>query len=427
MKCEISKRCGSCQYIHMDYALQLQKKQEYCQKLFLQFKVHPVVGMKHPYAYRNKVIVAFNQQYEFGLYEESSHKIVPMQTCLLHDEETHKVLSKIQSLFRKYRMSIYDERKKKGLIKHVLIRRGIMTNQTLVALVATDSVFKGSKNFCNELVKACPSVKTIVLNVNKRQTSVVLSDVEKTLYGKGFIVDELCGLTFKISARSFYQINHDQCVKLYQKVKELLNPQKNQIVLDTYCGIGTIGMSIADSVQQVIGVELNRDAYHDALNNAKMNHIDNIRFVNEDATEFMKHMASLRQHVDSVIMDPPRAGSTKEFIESIRILKPQTVVYVSCDPSTQARDLKWFKDIGYLAKDVYLYDMFPHTEHVETVVLLSHKKPECSQCGRRIETAEETSDTRKGRSNQRCTSVFCSDIKLYLQSNISYIAVYSFI
>lgn len=374
MKCDISKRCGSCQYINMDYHRQLVKKQEECQKLFPHLNVHSVEGMEHPYEYRNKVIVAFNQKYEYGLYEESSHKIVPTQKCLLHDEETHKILSKIQSLFRKYRMSIYDEKKNRGFMKHVLIRRAVSTNQTLVVLVATDGMFKGSKNFCQELVKACPTVKSIVLNVNKRQTSVVLSDNEKVLYGKGFIVDELCGLTFKISARSFYQINHEQCVKLYAKVKELLNPQKDEIILDTYCGIGTIGMSVADKCQEVIGVELNKDAYKDALNNAKMNHIDNVRFINDDATEFMIQMANKHQSVDSIIMDPPRAGSTKEFIHSIKVLQPKKVVYVSCDPITQARDLKWFKEIGYQTSDVYLYDMFPHTGHVETVVLLSKLK-----------------------------------------------------
>ncbi len=371
MNCQIRKRCGSCQYIDIDYSQQLIKKKQYCQQLFPKLHVHSVEGMENPYAYRNKVIVAFNQKYEYGLYEESSHRIVPMQKCLLHDEQTHQVLSKIQSLFKRYHMSIYDEQKKRGFLKHVLIRRAVETNQTLVVLVGTDSLFKGSKNFCQELVKACPHVQSIVLNINKRQTSIVLSQQEKVLYGKGFIVDKLCGLSFKISAQSFYQINHYQCEKLYAKVAELLKAQENQIVLDTYCGIGTIGMSIAKNVKQVIGVERNRDAYKDALNNAKMNHIDNISFYNEDATAFIQKLAQSSQHIDSIIMDPPRSGSTKEFIDAVGILKPQNVVYVSCDPTTQARDLKWFQQIGYQAKDVYLYDMFPHTEHVESIILLS--------------------------------------------------------
>lgn len=376
MRCKVSQKCGSCRYIEKDYDWQLQEKQKICQKLFRDFslKVHPVVGMNDPFGYRNKVIVAFNQQYQYGLYEESTHKIVPVQQCLLHDDETNHILSEIQSLLKRYRVSIYDEKRRKGFLKHVLIRRAVTTHQTLVVLVVSDVVFKGSKNFCQELVKKCPSVKSIVLNVNKRQTSVVLAKQEKVLYGKGFIVDELCGLSFKISAQSFYQINHEQCTKLYQKVNELADIKDYQVVLDTYCGIGTIGMSVASRAKEVIGVELNTEAYKDAINNAKMNKIHNIRFYNQDATEFMKLMAQQEKSVDCVIMDPPRSGSTKEFIQAIQVLKPEKVVYVSCDPTTQVRDLKWFKDIGYICKDVYLYDMFPHTEHVECVCLLTRNK-----------------------------------------------------
>lgn len=377
MKCKVSHQCGSCQYIDIDYQKQLQKKYDYYQKLYKDFhvQVHSINGMQNPYAYRNKVIVAFNQKYEYGLYEEESHKIVPIKTCLLHDEETHHVLDQLQYLFRKYRISIYDNKKRKGFLRHVLIRRAIQTNQTLVVLVVNDSLFKGSKHFCQELIKACPSVKSIVLNINKRQTSIVLSQQEKVLYGKGFIVDELCGLTFKISAQSFYQINHQQCTKLYQKVIQLLDAKENDIVLDTYCGIGTIGMILASYVKSVVGVELNSQAYKDAINNAKMNHIQNIRFYNQDATEFMKKQASLDMKYDCVIMDPPRAGSTQEFIQAIRILNPKHVVYVSCDPHTQVRDLKEFRKIGYSFKEVYLYDMFPHTQHVECVVLMSKVNP----------------------------------------------------
>lgn len=376
MKCEISRQCGSCQYIEMDYQKQLIKKQEDCKKLFRNEKlmIHPVVGMEEPYGYRNKVIVAFKHDYSYGLYEEGSHKIVKMRQCLLHDEQTHEVLNKISQLLKKYRVSIYDDKRHKGFLRHVLIRRAVKTNQTLVVLVATEAIMRGSKNFCNELIKTCPHVKSIVLNVNKRKTSVVLSKEEKVLYGKGFVVDELCGLTFKISAQSFYQINLHQCEKLYQKVIELLDASNDAVVMDTYCGIGTIGMTLANHVKEVVGVEMNREAYKDALNNAKMNKINNIHFYNDDATAFMKKAALQHQRVDCVIMDPPRDGSTKEFIQSLAILKPKTVVYVSCNPQTQVRDLQWLKEVGYHSKDVYLYDMFPHTAHVETVVLLSKLK-----------------------------------------------------
>jgi 23S rRNA (uracil1939-C5)-methyltransferase len=376
MKCRISRQCGGCQYIQDDYADTLKKKYQTCQQLYKNFDahVHPVVGMDHPYEYRNKVIVAFNSKYEYGLYEEQSHRIIPIQQCPLHDQETHHTLQQIQRLLKKYHVSIYDFKRNKGFLRHVLIRRAVQTHQTLVTLVVNGDMMRGSKNFCNELVKQCPTVKGIVLNINKRQTSVVLSKNEKVLYGKGFIVDELCGLTFKISSQSFYQINHEQCVKLYQKVIDLCSLHKYDVVLDTYCGIGTIGMTIASHVQQVIGVELNKEAYKDALNNAKMNHIDNIYFYNQDATEFMQTVSSENKRIDCVILDPPRAGTTKEFIKAIQFLKPQSVIYVSCDPHTQVRDLKEFQKIGYDFEDVYLYDMFPFTEHVETVVLMSKVK-----------------------------------------------------
>lgn len=373
MNCQVNKKCGSCQYIEMKYDKQLQLKYEEYKDIYKDFhvKIHPIQGMKNPYGYRNKVIVAFNQKYEYGLYEENSHRIVPIQKCLLHDQETHDVLNQLQLLFKKNRISIYDSKRKRGLLKHVLIRRAVSTNQTLVVLVVNEPMFKGSKRFCQELTNKCPTVKSVVLNINSRQTSVVLSKNEKVLYGKGFIVDELCGLTFKISAQSFYQINHSQCEKLYQKVIDLLDVKKEDTILDTYCGIGTIGMVVSKYVDRVIGVELNKEAYKDALNNAKMNRIENIKFYNDDATEFMKKQVALNQKVDGVIMDPPRAGSTKEFIHAIQVLNPRYVIYVSCDPHTQVNDLKEFQKIGYSFKDVYLYDMFPHTQHVECVVLLT--------------------------------------------------------
>lgn len=368
MKCNISKQCGSCQYIDMDYQSQLKLKQENIQKLFPYKQVHIPIGMDNPYGYRNKVIVAFNQKYEYGLYEENSHRIIPFYTCLLHDNETNHILKVIQTLFRENHYSIYDKNKNRGLIRHVLIRRAVKTNQTLVVLVCNNKVFPGSKKFCQMLVKSCPSVKSVVMNINQRNTSIVLGNKENILYGKGFVVDELCGLTYKISASSFYQINHEQCEKLYHKAIELLNPKKNDIVLDTYCGIGTIGMSLAHQVSKVIGVEMNKQAYYDAMNNAKMNHLSNIHFYNEDATLFMqKH---INDHIDAIIMDPPRSGSTPEFIQAACVMKPRVIVYISCDPSTQARDLKIFQKYHYDTKEVYLFDMFPHTKHTESILLL---------------------------------------------------------
>lgn len=224
---------------------------------------------------------------------------------------------------------------------------------------------------CNELIKNFPSIKTVVLNVNKRKTSVVLGNEEKILYGKGFIVDELCGLKFKISPKSFYQINHQQCELLYSKALDLLNLTGQERIIDAYCGIGTIGMIVANRTKEVTGVELNKDAVKDAINNAKMNKIENIKFINDDASAFMIKLAKQKQKVDCVIMDPPRSGSTQEFMDAVKILNPKQVVYISCDPSTQVRDIKYFAKIGYRGEVMYPVDMFPHTSHVETVALLS--------------------------------------------------------
>lgn len=381
MKCLIEKKCGSCKYINIDYNKQLEIKKEYCNELLKKhdlsmYKVEDIVGMPYPYEYRNKIIIAFNQKYEFGFYEEDSHKIVPYNRCLLHEELSDQIIKKIQSLLKRYRVSIYDENRRKGLLRHVLIRRAIITNQTMVVLVCNENVFKGSKNFCNELIKSFPSIKTVVLNVNRRKTSIVLGNEEKVLYGKGFIVDELCGLKFKISPRSFYQINHEQCEKLYNKALSLLELKKNDTVIDAYCGIGTIGMIAAKSVKEVIGVELNKDAIKDANNNAKMNKINNIRFINDDASDFMVKLAKNKHNIDCVIMDPPRSGSTKEFMDAIRILNPKKVVYISCDPSSQVRDIKYFAKLGYRGNVLYPFDMFPQTSHVETVVLLSRTTPD---------------------------------------------------
>ena len=374
MKCDIAKKCGSCQFINQGYVKSLEYKNEECKKIFkdLKVNVHPVFGMEDPYYYRNKTIIAFDKTYNYGLYEENSHRIIPYKSCLIHDQETDAIISKIAVLFRKYRVSIYDPQRRRGEIRHILIRRAVKTNQTLVVIVSNEAIFKGSKNFCNQLVKAFPSIKSIVLNTNKRQTSIVLGEQEKVLFGKGFIVDELCGMTFKISPRSFYQINHDQCEALYSKALSLITV-KDPKIMDTYCGIGTIGLIASKNAKQVIGVELNKDAVKDAKLNKTFNKVENIKFIQGDATEFMVEAAKQKLDVDVIIMDPPRSGSTETFIKAAVSLKPQEIVYVSCDPHTQVRDLKLFRKLGYDFKDVYPYDMFPFTSHVETVCLLGRE------------------------------------------------------
>lgn len=382
--CDVFKACGSCQYMGIDYQEQLKKKTDYVKKLLkdarlTNIEVAPCHPSKNEIGYRNKVIVAFDNNYNYGLYEEGSHRIVPYQRCLIHDEVSDKIIKYLQGMFKKYRVSIYDKKRRRGLLRHVLIRRAVATNETMVVIVSNEDEFKGSKNLCQGLIKAFPSVKTVVLNINKRDTSIVLGDKEKVLYGKGFIVDKLSGLSFKISSKSFYQINHDQCEELYSFGLGLLSADSNTVLLDTYSGIGTIGMIASNKVKEVISVELNRDAYQDGINNAKANKINNIRFYNDDATKFMVKQAQMSNKVDIVIMDPPRAGSTPEFIQSVGKLQPREVLYISCDPKTQVRDILEFQKYGYYTKIIYPFDMFPQTEHVETVVLMcaSSKAGKC--------------------------------------------------
>lgn len=380
--CGIYAACGSCHLMHGDYATQLQ-----CKKAMVkgwlrktpvsELRVHDVIGMKEPYAYRNKIIVGFQKDrqrhIQAGFYEEFSHRIVPFTHCLLHDEGMDKIIQTIVALMEKMRIEPYDEDRRRGLFRHVLLRRGTLSKQIMVVLVVSTNTFPARKNFVSALRNAHPEITTIIQNVNARRTSVVLGEEERVLYGKGYIEDTLCGYSYQISPRSFYQINHDQCEVLYEKALSMLSLTGKEVLLDAYCGIGTIGMSAAAKVKQVIGVESNQKAVKDAIDNAKRNQVRNIRFVCQDASKFMTQAAMKRENIDVVVMDPPRSGSTEEFMDACAKLKPRQIVYISCDPRTQIRDLAYFKKLGYIGKDMFLVDMFPNTMHVESVVLIQRK------------------------------------------------------
>ena len=240
----------------------------------------------------------------------------------------------------------------------------------MVILVLGTPIFPSKNNFVKALRKIHPEITTVVQNVNNRGTSMVLGDKENVLYGPGFIVDELCGKKFRISSKSFYQINPVQTEKLYDLAIKAAKMTGKETVIDAYCGIGTIGIAAASGAKEVIGVELNKDAVRDAGTNAKMNKVNNIRFYNNDAGKFMVQMASQGAKVDVVFMDPPRSGSTEEFVNAVATLAPKRVVYVSCRPDTLARDLVWFKKKGYQAEEAWAVDMFPMTAHTEAVVAL---------------------------------------------------------
>ena len=384
MDCKLrAKNCGGCPMLGMDYAAQLKQKEDAVKKLLGKFgPVNAIRGAENPYHYRNKVISTFTTGWggklTSGIYAANSHKVLPVESCLLQDEVLDKTMLAVRAAANACHYQPYDEDKGTGLLRHCLLRRGVVTGQVMVVLVTAQPVLPGAKNFVKALLaeakKQDVTITTVVQNVNPRKTSVVLGDMEKVLYGKGFILDELCGKTYALSPRSFYQINHAQTEVLYGLAVEAAHLTGKEVVLDAYCGIGTIGLTAADHAKQVVGVEVNRDAVHDAIGNAKHNGVKNARFFAADATKWISEAAAAGERADVIFMDPPREGSTPQFIDSVARMAPKRVAYVSCNPVTLARDLELLTKKGYKVESSTPVDMFPHSEHVETVVLLSHKK-----------------------------------------------------
>ena len=378
--CPLASKCGGCQLQNMTYLRQLKWKQARAEILLKKFgKVDKIIGMDNPLHYRNKVQAAFGRtrggKIISGVYQSGSHRIVNVDSCMTEDETADKIIVDIREMLPQFKIWVYDEDKHTGWLRHVLIKRGFSSGEVMVVLVAADSRFPSKKKFIAELLEKHPEITTILLNINDRDTNLVLGEREEILHGKGYIVDTLCGLEFAISAKSFYQINPVQCEKLYNKAMEYASLDKSSKVIDAYCGIGTIGMAAAKTAGSVIGAELNKDAVKDAVSNAKRNGMKNIGFYCADAGDFMEAMADEGESADVVFMDPPRSGSSRKFISSLLRLKPQKIVYISCNPETLARDLGFITKGGYEVKRITPVDMFPFTNHIETVVLLSQQKP----------------------------------------------------
>ena len=381
MDCKLrAKNCGGCPLLGLDYAEQLKQKEATVKKLLGKYgPVNAIRGMEDPYHYRNKVISTFTTGWggklTSGIYAANSHKVLPVERCLLQDEVLDKTMEAVRAAAIACRYQPYNEDKGTGLVRHCLLRRGVATGQVMVVLVTAQPVLPGAKNFVKALLaeaeKRGVTVTTVVQNVNPRKTSVVLGDAEKVLYGKGYILDTLCGKTYALSPRSFYQINHSQTEVLYGLAVEAAHLTGKVVVLDAYCGIGTIGLTAADHAKQVVGVELNRDAVQDAIGNAKHNGVKNARFFAADATRWISEAAAAGERADVIFMDPPREGSTPQLLDSVARMAPKRVVYVSCNPETLARDLALLTKKGYRVESSTPVDMFPHSEHIETVVLLS--------------------------------------------------------
>lgn len=374
--CPLAKKCGGCQLQNMTYERQLRWKQARCEILLKKFgKVEKIIGMENPYHYRNKVQAAFgrtkNGKIISGVYQSGSHRIVSVDSCMTEDEIADKIIVDIRNMLPSFKIWTYDEDRGTGFLRHVLVKRGFSSGEVMVVIVGASGYFPMKKKFTAELLRKHPEITTVVLNINPKDTNLVLGDKEEILFGNGYIEDTLCGCVFRISPKSFYQINPVQTEKLYGKAMELAKLDKNTTVLDAYCGIGTIGLVAAKTAGNVIGVELNPDAVKDAISNCKRNGMKNARFYCADAGDFMQELAANGEKFDVVFMDPPRSGSSKKFIDSLAAASPETVVYISCNPETLARDLNMLTHKGYKVKKICPVDMFPHTNHIETVVLLS--------------------------------------------------------
>lgn len=417
--CPYAKKCGGCDYQGMPYEQQLKEKQAFVQKNVGQFcKVHPIIGMDEPYHYRNKVHAVFDIDRKrggngkrrtnadrsrqagsaarggiiSGVYKAGTHEVVNIDACQIEDELSDAIIRDIRGLLHSFKIKTYDEDTGYGLLRHVLVRRGFHSGEVMVVLVLGSPILPSKNNFVKALRKLHPEITTIIVNVNDKKTSMVLGEKETVIYGKGYIEDTLCGCTFRISPKSFYQVNPVQTEALYGKAIEYAGLTGKERIVDAYCGIGTIGIIAASGAKEVISVELNRDAVRDAVTNAKRNRIENIQFYNADAGKFMVEMAEYGRieetrgnartkgdgkrngaDVDVVFMDPPRAGSDEAFLSSVVKLSPKRVVYVSCNPETLSRDLKYLTKHGYEAVECQPVDMFPWTVHCECVALLQYK------------------------------------------------------
>lgn len=375
--CELQmKGCGGCTMLSLPYQEQLKKKQKTVNKLLGRFgDVLPIVGMEEPFHYRNKVISTFTttgkeKKLNSGIYVQGTHKVLPVQSCYLHKEALDEAVEAVRKAAKYCKYQAFDEDRGTGLIRHVLVRHSLLKDEILVVLVTASQILPGSKNFVNKVRELCPKITTVVQNINPRSTSAVLGDKEKILYGKGYIIDELCGVKFRIAASSFYQINPIQTEKLYNAAISVAGLDGKQSILDAYCGVGTIGLSAAQMAKSVIGVELNKSAVQCAIQNVRDNNVKNAKFICDDATKFILKMAAGNDRVDVVFMDPPRAGSTPEFLDAVSRMKPKKVVYISCNPETQKRDLEIMVKKGWKVETIQPFDLFPHTDHIECIATL---------------------------------------------------------
>lgn len=382
MDCPAFGKCGGCVYRHVQYEAELRYKwQRVADALIriggLTVVPEPIVACEHPDRYRNKAqypVTVGDSGITVGLYAARSHRVIGQQDCLLQPEDFQAALAAVLKWARSNRVSIYDETTGSGLLRHIYIREGAQSGERMVCLVCTGGKLPDTVGLVATLRQAVPGLVSVMVNLNADATNVVLGKTSFALYGEPFIMDTLCGLTFRLSPLSFYQVNHDQAETLYRLAADAAALTGKERLLDLYCGTGTIGLSMAHSVQELVGVEMVPQAVEDACRNAAENGVHNSRFIAADAAQAAKQLGNEGCHPDVVVLDPPRKGCNLALIDTVVMMAPDRIVYVSCDPATLARDLKLFSERGYATQRVTPVDMFPRTAHVECVVLMTRQE-----------------------------------------------------
>ena len=377
------KDCGGCQIQELDYQKQLDIKTNEVKQVIARIGklndvlIHDTIGMEKPFRYRNKAqfpIQSINNLPSIGFYKKKSHDIVETDKCVIQHDINDKIVKIIKTYINAYNVSIYDEKYHKGLLRHLVTKVGFTTGEVMVVLVANGSKLPYLNELTSVLKENIPGFKTLVVNINKEKTNVILGKENIIIYGDGKINDYIGDLIFEISPLSFFQVNPLQTEVLYNKALEYADLKENDTVFDIYCGIGSISLFLAQKASKVYGIEIVSDAIKDAKINAKLNNLDNVEFYVGKAEEVVPKMYSEGKKANVVVVDPPRKGCDEKVLDTIISMKPDRVVYVSCNPSTLARDLKYLDEHGFKCVEIQPVDMFPHTMHVECVAKLETKK-----------------------------------------------------
>lgn len=375
LNCKIAKKCNSCQLNNLSYEEQLKFKFNKCIKYLGSYnRIEPVIAMENPFSYRNKAQAVFKRERDksisWGLYKSTTNTLVKTRECKLHTKHSNEIFNTLCALFKSFKIAPFDPFKGTGFIKSVVIREGFASGEVMVIINGADPIFPAKKTFVSALIKKHPYITTVVTTVNKDRRKLFTGKTQDVLFGDGYIKDTLCDKTFIISPQSFYQINPVQTKKLYEKAIELAQLNGTQTVLDAYCGVGTIGICACDKAKKVYAVESVKDAIIDAKKNAKINKISNINFVCADAKDYIETLKNENVNIDVAFVDPPRAGCSKEFLNSVIDMQIKTLVYISCNIETQSRDLHLLKQNGYKVEHIQPVDMFPHTNHIECIALI---------------------------------------------------------